>query len=272
MSADHQNSNPKDNPTMGISGRVAAAFQNNAITPLLAIVGLLLGFFAIAITPKEEEPQIDVTFANVFIAYPGASAKEVENLISTPAEQILSEIAGVDDIYSVSQPGMSTLTVAFKVGLKRETAILNLYNKIYSNADWLPPALGASQPLIKPMGIDDVPIMHCFHGGETPLMRAAADGNQQLLDFLLSRPETRVDSTNHRGETALELACFWGHPGAVKTLLKAGANTETYNQEGKRPGEDIEGVLPNTTEESLRAQEEIAMLLAQHRKARGLPL
>ena len=159
MSADHQNSNPKDNPTMGISGRVAAAFQNNAITPLLAIVGLLLGFFAIAITPKEEEPQIDVTFANVFIAYPGASAKEVENLISTPAEQILSEIAGVDDIYSVSQPGMSTLTVAFEVGLKRETAILNLYNKIYSNADWLPPALGASQPLIKPMGIDDVPIM-----------------------------------------------------------------------------------------------------------------
>ena len=152
MSADQHKS-------MGISGRIAAAFQNNAITPLLAIIGLLLGFFAIAVTPKEEEPQIDVTFANVFIAYPGASAREVESLISTPAEQILSEIAGVDDIFSVSQPGMSTLTVAFEVGLKRETAILNLYNKIYSNADWLPANLGAAQPLIKPMGIDDVPIM-----------------------------------------------------------------------------------------------------------------
>ena len=151
--------NNSNSNQMGISGRIAGAFQNNAITPLLAIVGLLLGFFAIAITPKEEEPQIDVTFANVFIAYPGASAKEVESLISTPAEQILSEIAGVDDIFSVSQPGMSTLTVAFEVGLKRETAILNLYNKIYSNADWLPSNLGASQPLIKPMGIDDVPIM-----------------------------------------------------------------------------------------------------------------
>lgn len=144
---------------LGISGRIARAFQNSAITPLLAIVGLLLGFFAIAVTPKEEEPQIDVTFANVFIAYPGASAKEVENLISTPAEQVLSEINGVDDIYSVSRPGMAILTVAFEVGRKREEAILNLYNQIYSNANWLPQNLGAGQPLVNPKGIDDVPIM-----------------------------------------------------------------------------------------------------------------
>lgn len=187
MSSNH----PSEN-NMGISGRIAAAFQNNAITPLLAIVGLLLGFFAIAITPKEEEPQIDVTFANVFIAYPGASAKEVESLISTPAEQILSEIAGVDDIFSVSQPGMSTLTVAFEVGLKRETAILNLYNKIYSNADWLPRALGASQPLIKPMGIDDVPIMSLTLWSENE------DVSQQALTQLAHTLEVelkRIDGT-----------------------------------------------------------------------------
>ena len=146
-------------PKLGISGRIAQQFQNNTITPLLALLGLLLGFFAILVTPKEEEPQIDVTFANVFIAYPGASAKEVEHLISTPAEQVLSEISGVDEIYSVSKPGLAVLTVAFEVGLKREPAILNLYNQIYSNSDWLPHNLGASQPLIKPQGIDDVPIM-----------------------------------------------------------------------------------------------------------------
>ena len=144
---------------LGISGRIARTFQNSAITPLLAILGLLLGFFAIMVTPKEEEPQIDVTFANVFIAFPGASAKEVESLISTPAEQVLSEIAGVDDIYSVSKPGLSILTVAFEVGLKRDTAILNLYNQVYSHGDWLPHNLGISQPLIKPQDIDDVPIM-----------------------------------------------------------------------------------------------------------------
>ena len=115
-----QTSNTPNNQaeeTLGLSGYIAKSFQNSAITPLLALLGLLLGFFAIMMTPKEEEPQIDVTFANVFIAFPGASAKEVESLISTPAEQVLSEISGVDDIYSVSKPGLRILTVAFEVGL-----------------------------------------------------------------------------------------------------------------------------------------------------------
>ena len=66
---------------MGFSGRVAKAFQASEITPLLALLGFLLGVFAVMVTPREEEPQINVTFANVFIAYPGASAKEVEELV-----------------------------------------------------------------------------------------------------------------------------------------------------------------------------------------------
>lgn len=147
------------NAKLGISGRTARAFQNSAITPLLALVGLLLGFFAIMITPKEEEPQIDVTFANVFIGFPGASPKEVEQLVAIPAEQVLSEIKGVDDIFSISQPGQAVLTVAFEVGIPREQAIVNLYNQIYSHNDWFPANLGVMQPIIKPMGIDDVPIM-----------------------------------------------------------------------------------------------------------------
>ena len=144
---------------LGISGRTARAFQNSAITPLLAIVGLLLGFFAIMVTPKEEEPQIDVTFANIFIGFPGASAREVEQLVSIPAEQVLSEIKGVDDLFSISQPGQAIMTVAFEVGIPREEAILNLYNQVHSNKDWFPPNLGVMEPVIKPMGIDDVPIM-----------------------------------------------------------------------------------------------------------------
>jgi len=144
---------------LGISGKTAQAFQNSAITPLLALVGLLLGFFAIMITPKEEEPQIDVTFANIFIGYPGASASDVEQLVAIPAEQVLSEIKGVDDIFSISQPGQAVLTVAFEVGIPREEAILNLYNQVHSNKDWFPPNLGVTEPVIKPMGIDDVPIM-----------------------------------------------------------------------------------------------------------------
>jgi multidrug efflux pump subunit AcrB len=150
----HHNDTP-----LGISGRLAASFQNSALTPLLALVALLLGFFAIAVTPKEEEPQIDVTFANIFISYPGASAKEVEQLIAIPAQQVLAELAGVDDIFSISSPGQAILTVAFEVGVAREQAIVNLYNQVESHRDWLPQGLNIPKPIIKPMGIDDVPIM-----------------------------------------------------------------------------------------------------------------
>src|SRR5512138_2170210 len=82
-------------PRFGLSGRLAAAFQANPLTPILALLGLLLGLVAVMITPREEEPQIDVTMANVFVPFPGASARDVEQLISTPLEQKLSEIEGV---------------------------------------------------------------------------------------------------------------------------------------------------------------------------------
>jgi len=144
---------------LGLSGRIAKTFLTSEITPLLALVGLLLGAFAVLVTPREEEPQINVTFANIFIAFPGASAEEVEQLVSTPAEQVLSEISGIKHVYSVSRLGQSVLTVQFEVGEDRTQAIVRLYNAIYSNQDWLPRNLGVGQPIIKPKGIDDVPIV-----------------------------------------------------------------------------------------------------------------
>ena len=142
---------------LGFSGTLAQRFQESKITPLLALTGLLLGFFAVAITPREEEPQINVTFANIFVAFPGASAADVENLVAIPLEQVLSEIEGIKHTYSVSRPGLATLTIQFKVGEDRTAAIVRLYNAIYSHQDWMPPGSGVMQPLIKPMGIDDVP-------------------------------------------------------------------------------------------------------------------
>ena len=162
---------------MGISGRIAKAFLTSEITPLLALVGFLLGMFAIMVTPREEEPQINVTFANVFIAFNGASAKEVEELVTTPAEQILSQLEGVKHIYSVSRPGMSVLTVQFKVGQDRTQSIVRLYNAVYSRQDWLPRGLGVSQPIIKPKGIDDVPIISL-----TLWSRKANETTNELLD------------------------------------------------------------------------------------------
>ncbi len=144
---------------LGISGRVAARFQSTEITPLLALVGLLLGLFAILVTPREEEPQINVTFADVFIPVPGASPTEVEHLVAGPAEQVLSELQGIQHVFSVSRPGMAVVTVQFKVGQNRTDAIVRLFSKVLSNQDWLPDNLGVGAPIVKPKGIDDVPII-----------------------------------------------------------------------------------------------------------------
>ncbi len=160
MSNNNQSSRDNKQPEkLGISGAIAKKFLLTEITPLLALVALLLGAFAVMVTPREEDPQINVTFANIFIPFPGASAVEVEHLVSTPAEQVLSEISGIKHIYSTSMPGMSMLTVQYKVGLDRTEALVRLYNKIASNQDWLPEKLGVGLPLIKPKGIDDVPIV-----------------------------------------------------------------------------------------------------------------
>jgi len=101
---------------MGISGRIAKFFLSSQLTPLIALMAALMGLFAIVVTPREEEPQINVTLANVFIPFPGASAKDVEALVSTPAEQVLAQITGIEHVYSVSRPGMAVLTVQYKVG------------------------------------------------------------------------------------------------------------------------------------------------------------
>jgi multidrug efflux pump subunit AcrB len=161
-------------PRLGLSGAIAKKFLLGEITPLLALVGLLMGLFAVLVTPREEEPQINVTFANVFIPFPGATAREVERLVSSPAEQVLAEIEGVEHVYSVSRPGMAVLTVQFLVGQPRTDAIVRLYNKLYSNADWLPPNLGVGQPIVKPKGIDDVPIVGLTLWTEDP-QRGADD-------------------------------------------------------------------------------------------------
>ena len=144
---------------LGFSGGVAARFLTTEITPLLALLGMLLGLFAVLVTPREEEPQINVTFANVFIPFPGASAREVEQLVATPAEQVLSEIEGIKHVYSTSTPGMAVITVQYEVGEDQTDAIVRLYTKVFSKQDWLPLNLGVGQPIIKPKGIDDVPIV-----------------------------------------------------------------------------------------------------------------
>ena len=146
-------------PKLGPSGIIAKVFQRSELTPLICLLGIVLGIVAVLITPKEEEPQIDVTMADILVGFPGASAKEVEQLIAIPGEQILSEMSEIEHVYSVARAGQAVLTVQFNVGVPRQQALVRLYNKIQSNADWFPPGLGVQEPVVKPRSIDDVPIM-----------------------------------------------------------------------------------------------------------------
>ena len=144
---------------MGISGKIAALFQRSQMTPLIALIAFLLGLFAVLVTPREEEPQINVTMANVFLPFPGASAADVENLVARPAEQVFSRISGIEHVYSVSRPGMAVITVQFIVGEDPIQALVRLYDTMNSHRDWASPQLGVGEPIIKPKGIDDVPIV-----------------------------------------------------------------------------------------------------------------
>ena len=152
---------PHDAPLarMGVSGRIAALFQSAQITPLLALVAFLLGVFAVLVTPREEEPQIDVTMASVLVPFPGASVRDVEQMIATPAEQLLAGMEGTEHVLSVSRPGLAILTVQFKVGVPRNVALVRLHDQLRSHADLWPQGLGVQEPLVRPKSIDDVPIV-----------------------------------------------------------------------------------------------------------------
>ena len=182
---------------LGVAGRLAAFFQHARITPRIALLALLLGLFAVLVTPREEEPQINVTMANVLIPFPGASVESVESLVAQPAEQVLGQIDGVDHLYAVSRPGMAILTVQFKVGVPRIDALVRLYDTIHSHADWLPQGLGVGQPLIKPKGIDDVPIVtFTLHARDNSLGSLDLERIAHALEGELKRvPGTREVTT-----------------------------------------------------------------------------
>lgn len=141
----------------GLSGRIAALFIDSKLTPLIILGVLLLGLFAVVVTPREEEPQIIVPMADVWLPFPGASAKVVEEQLTKPFERKLSEIKGVEYVYSISRPGGALIIVRFYVGQPMEQSLVDLYDKLMSNQDLLPP--GAEPFLVKPKDVNDVPIV-----------------------------------------------------------------------------------------------------------------
>ena len=142
---------------IGLTGKVARAFIGSKLTLLIVVASILLGLGAVLMLPREEEPQIIVPMIDVFVEMPGASAKEIEERVTGPMEKLLWEVPGVEYIYSTSSPGLAMAVVRFYVGQNEEDAIVRLNQKLLANFDLIPP--GASQPLVKPRSIDDVPIL-----------------------------------------------------------------------------------------------------------------
>lgn len=143
--------------TLGPAGRFASVWISSKLTPLLITASLLIGGFAVWKLPREEEPQIIVPMVDVMVQMPGASAREVEERVTKPMEKLLWEIPGVEYVYSTSSPGMSLAIVRFLVGQDEERAIVRLNQKLSANYDLIPAS--ASQPLVKPRSIDDVPVL-----------------------------------------------------------------------------------------------------------------
>ena len=148
------NDAPQDMPFLT---RVVDVFLRGDVAILFTVVSLLLGAVSLYLTPREEEPQIVVPMADVFVQAPGLSAEEVERQVTERVEKLLYQIDGVEYVYSVSRPGECVVTVRFYVGENREDSLVKLYNKINANADQIPPTV--SNWVIKPIEIDDVPIV-----------------------------------------------------------------------------------------------------------------
>ncbi|HLW80433.1 MAG TPA: efflux RND transporter permease subunit [Candidatus Acidoferrales bacterium] len=209
-----------------LAGRIAHSFIDSKLTPLFIVGVLLLGFFSILQTPREEEPQIIVPMLDVFVQMPGVSAQEVEQRATVPMEKLIREIPGVEYVYSISHPGVSMLIVRFYVGTNQDDAIVKTYNKLYSNFDRIPQ--GVSQPLIKVRSIDDVPIFALTLWGKdynAYQLRQIADELDRSLKQLNDISETTIIGGQSRELRVVldteRLAAYGLTPGAVVAQLGA---------------------------------------------------
>ncbi|HYW79689.1 MAG TPA: efflux RND transporter permease subunit [Thermoguttaceae bacterium] len=141
----------------GFTNRIVKIFLQSNLSIILILLAAVLGLAALGLTPREEDPQIVVPLADIYVSFPGHSAAEVEQLVTTPLEKILYQIDGVEYVYSMSQEDQAIITVRYYVGEDRERSLVKLYKKIDENLDIVPP--GVTGWVIKPVEIDDVPIV-----------------------------------------------------------------------------------------------------------------
>ena len=145
-------------PEHHFTNKIVQIFLDSNLSIILIIIAIAVGLVALWVTPREEDPQIVVPLADVYVQFPGRSAAEVEQLVATPLEKILYQIDGVEYVYSMSSRDQAVITVRFYVGEDRERSLVKLFKKMDESLDLAPP--GVTGWLVKPVEIDDVPIVN----------------------------------------------------------------------------------------------------------------
>jgi multidrug efflux pump subunit AcrB len=190
----------------GIAGKIARAFIDSKLTPLIVVASVLLGLAAIVLLPREEEPQINVPMVDVMVNLPGFTAKEVEERATRPMEKLLWEIPGVEYIYSTSRDSESLIIVRFKVGSDPQASLVALTEKLRSNMDRVPH--GVSAPLVKLKSIDDVPILaltfHSPHYDHLTLRRLAAEVDDAVKAVPLVAETTLIGGARRQVRVLLD--------------------------------------------------------------------
>ncbi len=226
-----------------IAGRLADAFLHSKLTPLLLVGSLAIGGWSVLTMPSEEEPQIIVPLADLYLPFPGRSPDEIENRLLIPLENVLSGIEGVEYVYSHAQQGFGLVTVRFEVGRDMEESLVQLHSTLLKNADRMPPGFGL--PLVKPVTIDDVPFLTAILSGDAydhARLRAIAEEIEVELESVPDVRETRIIGGEPR-EIRVQLnpeklAVFGLDPRDVAAALQA-ANSEADAGSFTRGGEVV---------------------------------
>ena len=192
---------------LGLTARIVDLFLGSNLSMLLLLASLAAGAVALWVTPREEDPQISVPMADIIVQMPGASAAEVENLVTINLEKRLWEMEGVEHVYSVSRPGMAMVTVRFRVGYDQIKSLVQIYNKLESNRDAVPP--GVTGWIVKPVGIDDVPILNATLWSKTDNDAALRRVADEILHRMQEVPDTGRSSV------------VGGRPRQIRVMLDA---------------------------------------------------
>lgn len=198
----------------GIAGKIAASFLRSKLTILLMVVFLLIGTYATMHIPREEEPQIEVPMADIFIGYPGAAPQEIESKVVAPMEKIISNIKGVEYVYSTSMKEKAMLIVQFYVGEDVERSLVKLYNEIMKNMDKVPQ--GVTMPLIKSRAIDDVPVL------------GLTVWSEKYDDFTLRQLSEELKNEIKKIPNVAEIKLLGGRNREVKVLLDKAKMTANH--------------------------------------------